>query len=151
MLTECKTGRNTHQTLHVFRAWLGIDCLQIALQLLLVLNSAIMVHCRLHKAASKEKAHVCWDVFSVSGSEGDRRRASGQGESGDEWPSSHGIFGGLQARVDAFLLDLLDSRFRNVQLSTPVMLLFFLIIVIKNVNTAYVSLKHSLCEIHRRF
>lgn len=67
MLTECKTGRNTHQTLHVFRAWLSIDCLQIALQLLLVLNSAIMVHCRFHKAASKENVHVHFHVFSASG------------------------------------------------------------------------------------
>lgn len=54
-------------------------------------------------------------------------------------------FWGVQARVDVFLLDLLDNRFRNVQLSTPVIPFFFLIIVITNVNTAYVLLKHSLC------
>lgn len=114
MLTECKTGRNTHQTLHVFRAWLAIDCLQIALQLLLVLNSAIMAHCRLHKAASKGKAHVCWDVFSASGSGGTEDERVGK-EKVEMNGLRHAAFlGGVRARVDAFLLDLLDNRFRNV-------------------------------------
>lgn len=62
MLTECKTGRNTHQMLHVCRVWLGIDCLQIALELLLVLYSAIRAHGAVSENGTPRK---CTPVFTL--------------------------------------------------------------------------------------
>lgn len=71
-----KTGRNTHQTLHVFRVWLGIDCLQIALQLLLVLNSAIMVHCTVSQSCIQKNACIWfWTCFQQVAQNGPPKRS----------------------------------------------------------------------------
>lgn len=69
MLTECKTGRNTHQTLHVFRVWLGIDCLQIAVAPCAQFCHYGVLHC-FTKLHPKKSVYVYLHVFAASGSEG---------------------------------------------------------------------------------